>query len=762
MTNETENVHALKRRLERAMAAGRMFSFEWDTKSDTVWRSENSVAILGFDPETGVCDTGENHFSHIHDSDRPGFVQLVRGLTPDAPEYETTYRFVRGDGRIIWLEESGRAEFDENGALARVEGMASDATGFVEKEKRERRTETGLAAAQTALNIVNAMGEGVILFRLNGTITTVNPAVETLTALRRQDLLGRNLRDVLPQLLEGDDLAMAQRSLDDVAHGHTPAFDHVALKRESAPPVIVSPGVTWIRSSDGTIDCAVLTLKDVTELHQAGELLNQIFDNTHMQIVYLDTSFDFVRVNRAYAEACGHEPGFFPGKNHFDLFPHPENETIFRSVRDTGEPFTVSEMAFEFPDHPERGVTYWDWSLRPIRNEKGIMQGLLFCLLDATDRVRARRKQTESDQKYRDLVENANSIILRITPDHRILFFNEYAQSFFGYSAEELLGRSVIGTIVPSVDSEGRDLRKMTKDITANPELHGTNENENTCKDGRRVWIRWANRALRDEHGVVREILCVGTDMTEKRRLTKEADLYRERLQRLADRLTATEEQERRRVADHIHDTVVQMLSLSNIRLGGVMAALEKAGMSDQRERVKGVRQLLDEGTRECRGLMEELVPSLLYEVGLHAALSDFARKQAKTVGTSIRVEGDDGSKPLDDALRGLLFQCARELIMNAEKYAGPCVIRVSFSCADGHVQLRVQDNGRGFDPVEMNGGEAHDHAEGGFGLFNIRERLEGLGGRLDIDSTPDKGTIATVRVPLETEKTDGKNTIGL
>lgn len=506
--------------------------------------------------------------------------------------------------------------------------------------------------------------------------------------------------------------------------------------------------VTFITSPDGTTTRAVLTRKDVAELHQASELLNQIFDNTHMQIVYLDPDFNFMRVNRTYAEACGHAPGFFPGKNHFELYPHPENEAIFRRVRDTGEPYAVFEKAFVFPDQPERGVTYWDWSLRPISNEMGVMEGLLLCLLDVTERIRARKKLAESEQKYRELVENANSIIMRVTPDHRITFFNEYAQNFFGYAPEEILGRSVIGTIVPPVDSEGSDLEKMTVEITANPELYSSNDNENVCKDGRRVWIHWANRAIRDERGAVREIFCVGTDITERRKLAREADAYRRRLRRLADLLTTTEEQERRRAATHIHDTVVQTLSLSNIRLGGVIAAIEKAGLSDQREKVEGVRHLLDQGIKECRGLMEELVPPLLYEVGLYAALRDFAEKQAQSVGSRIQIVEDRSLEPMDEALRGLLFQSARELIMNAEKYAGPCEIRVSVSVAEGHVQLRVDDNGRGFDLAELDNTE-RDHAEGGFGLFSIRERLDGLDGRLDIDSAPGKGTTATVRVPL-------------
>lgn len=290
----------------------------------------------------------------------------------------------------------------------------------------------------------------------------------------------------------------------------------------------------------------------------------------------------------------------------------------------------------------------------------------------------------------------------------------------------------------------------MTREITAHPECYGSNDNENVCKDGRRVWIHWSNRAIRDEHGTVREILCVGTDITERRKLAREAAVYRRRLQRLADRLTTTEEQARRRVATYIHDTVVQTLSLASIRLGGMIAELEKAGMSDQRKRIADVRKLLDQGTRECRGLMEELVPSLLYEIGLRAALNEFAQKKGKTYGIRILVEGD-ADTPLNDGLRALLFQCARELITNALKHAGRCGIKVLLSSTDEHVEVRVRDNGRGFDPEALDD-EKNDSDEGGFGLFNLRRRLECMGGRLDIASAPGRGTAATIRVPLGTK----------
>ncbi len=140
----------------------------------------------------------------------------------------------------------------------------------------------------------------------------------------------------------------------------------------------------------------------------------------------------------------------------------------------------------------------------------------------------------ESESKYRDLVENANSIIMKIDVEARITFFNEYAEQFFGFSEEEVLGKSVLGTIVPEAESTGRDLREMVKTIVADPGPYAENENENITKDGERVWVQWRNQALYDEEGHYAEILCVGLDITERRKARQERERLITELQEAA------------------------------------------------------------------------------------------------------------------------------------------------------------------------------------------------------------------------------------
>ncbi len=137
------------------------------------------------------------------------------------------------------------------------------------------------------------------------------------------------------------------------------------------------------------------------------------------------------------------------------------------------------------------------------------------------ERNKAEAALRESEKNYRELVQSANSIIMRMDTEGKITFFNTYAQNFFGYREEEIIGKNVVGTIVPERNIAGFDLALMIKDIGAHPERYVSNENENIRRNGERVQVTWMNKAIYDKGGNVSEILCVGIDVTEKWQLEK-------------------------------------------------------------------------------------------------------------------------------------------------------------------------------------------------------------------------------------------------
>ncbi|MGA2775002.1 MAG: PAS domain-containing protein [Candidatus Omnitrophota bacterium] len=118
-----------------------------------------------------------------------------------------------------------------------------------------------------------------------------------------------------------------------------------------------------------------------------------------------------------------------------------------------------------------------------------------------------------SEERYRNIVENANSIILLMDINGNITFLNRFGQRFFGYYEKDILGESVIGTIVSKKDLSGEDLVAMIRDITENPEEHSVNENENMRSNGERVRVLWTNKAIIGDNGSIKEILCIGNQV---------------------------------------------------------------------------------------------------------------------------------------------------------------------------------------------------------------------------------------------------------
>jgi PAS domain S-box-containing protein len=141
-------------------------------------------------------------------------------------------------------------------------------------------------------------------------------------------------------------------------------------------------------------------------LQRERDLLQDVMNganNSHL--VYLDRNFNFVRVNEVYAATCGYRPEEMIGKNHFALYPHAGNEAIFARVRDTGEAIEVHDKPFEFPDQPGRGVTYWDWTLTPVKDPAGNVEGLVFSLHETTARKRAEEALASANERLQKLLE---------------------------------------------------------------------------------------------------------------------------------------------------------------------------------------------------------------------------------------------------------------------------------------------------------------------------------------------------------------------
>ena len=178
--------------------------------------------------------------------------------------------------------------------------------------------------------------------------------------------------------------------------------------------------------NDGELSSVRIVLTDITDakrsekqIQEQAELLERFFRHTHDCIALLDKDFNFIRVNQAYADVCMRDVNEFPGHNHFEFYPSPLIEDFKKAVS-TGIPYQAFTRPFSFPDHPERGETYWDLSLVPIRDASDRINLLLFTLKEVTDRRRAEIALIQTDRALRTF-SACNSVLIRATNEAELL-----------------------------------------------------------------------------------------------------------------------------------------------------------------------------------------------------------------------------------------------------------------------------------------------------------------------------------------------------
>jgi PAS domain S-box-containing protein len=392
------------------------------------------------------------------------------------------------------------------------------------------------------------------------------------------------------------------------------------------------------------------------------------------------------------------------------------------------------------------GVVYTEFS-----SKKVTLAGIR-CIHTAARDITARRQAEEalrrSEAKYRELVQNANSMIVRFDTQSRVTFFNEYAQEFFGYTEEEILGRRITDTILPAVDSDGRHVSDRLKNFFTQPEKYKNIALENVRRDGERVVVAWTNRPIRGAEGKIIEFLSVGVDMTERRRA-------RQMIQTLTHELIKAQENERHKMARDLHDHIAQ--DLSSLKIG--MQTLFKGHLADDammEEQTGRLLEILQRSISEVRNMAYDLRPPGLDQFGLVRTLytycEDFA--QSNNLKIDFIAAGLDGID-LEDAIQINLYRLIQEALYNIKKHAKCQGVTMRLVASSPNLMLRIIDDGIGFDYPEW---RTKSHKEKRMGLQSMLERVGLLNGTIEIRSQPKKGTALFITIPIKEQYRDGQD----
>ncbi len=293
----------------------------------------------------------------------------------------------------------------------------------------------------------------------------------------------------------------------------------------------------------------------------------------------------------------------------------------------------------------------------------------------------------------------------------------------------------VLNSAAPTLDESGTvtGCAVAVQDITARVEVEHALERSQDELQRTNCELNAANEALRRNN-----------ETLEARVAGRTADLARRtaQLRALTLDLTRAEDRERRRVAQVIHDSLQQLLSVARINLGMVT---ERADAKPFRTSLLEVDGLLADSLKVTRSLTAELSPAILHRSGLAASLRWLGRWFQERFGLTVAVDAE-AEMTLDEETRVTLFRAARELLFNVVKHARTSSARISLGrTADGRAQVVVSDQGVGFDPETL---REWDGTGDGFGLFSLRERVDILGGQFEVMSERGRGTTFAVSGP--------------
>lgn len=365
--------------------------------------------------------------------------------------------------------------------------------------------------------IMDTAGEGIITTDEHGIIQTFNRAAEIIFGYAAGEVVGQNVSCLMPDPFHaahdgqiGDDLGGAGAKV-----GGRKRLVTGLRKDGSTFPLEIVVGDVRV----GGRRLLTSVMHDVSDykaaeaaLSHSKELLERIFCGIHSLVAYMDRDFNFIRVNSTYAAADNQTPDFFVGKNHFALYPDAENEAIFRRVLASGEPYEAFAKPFSYAGHPERGPSYWDIRLTPIKDAKGQVGSLLLTLLDVTQRKLAEQEKLRAVARFRLLFDNANDAIFIHEPDGCFIEVNQRACERLGYSRAELL------KLTPrQIDSP--EFAAKIDDRIAQLRAHGAIvfESAHLRRDGAAIPVEISSRLI--DYDGRQVVMSVARDITEHKRL---------------------------------------------------------------------------------------------------------------------------------------------------------------------------------------------------------------------------------------------------
>lgn len=361
----------------------------------------------------------------------------------------------------------------------------------------------------------------------------------------------------------------------------------------------------------------------------------------------------------------------------------------------------------------------------------------------ARKRAEAAARQARRELDILQSIVNRGPAVLflwRAEPENwPVEFVSDNAGKILGYPAEDFMAGRVSWPGITHPEDAPR-LEAEVAQYLGKGIHEWSQEYRLISKSGRIRWIQDWNRALTNGKGEVTHVQALVVDITQRKKTEEELRKSQAKLRDLASEAIRAEYRERRRIADVLHEELQQLLVGMQYR---VNLMRERGTTRKSNGDVDWLLETLGRTIDVSRDLTLRLRPRVLGQAGLRPALEWLAADMKTRFGLTVNLNNGRAIRLPSDEIRSFAFDAVRELLTNVVKHAEVTAARIRTRARDGEIEIEVSDSGRGFDSSRPTQ-QAH------FGLFSLRERVEALGGRLEVSSRPGQGTRATLILPAD------------
>ena len=374
-----------------------------------------------------------------------------------------------------------------------------------------------------------------------------------------------------------------------------------------------------------------------------------------------------------------------------------------------------------------------------IQDEFGEPIRFIGTIMDITERKQLTNTITRSRALLQSVIDTAPALIYAFDLEQKLIIANNALANLLDTHPAAIIGKRR-HEFLPREIAERDDDHDRQVIRTGNP----LEFEESGTFDGQLTTFLTKKSPLRDESGAIWGLVGISTDITERKQAEVTLMQSHQQLRSLATRLTQVEEAERRNLARELHDRVGQNLTALSINLNMIRSLIPAEFLETLIPFLDDSQNIIERTSGRIRNVMAELRPPELDDYGLSAALRWFAASFAARNQIDVETpRGDLRPRPPDN-VETALFRIAQEALTNIAKHAQASQVTIALTQESDVLQMSISDNGVGFNPLDSKINTDRKR----WGLLNLRERAEAIGGQLRIESQPGKGTRVIVEVP--------------